>query len=288
MVFWDSVGSETTWRHSHTTIENSTLKEETASQASSKILLKKYLLTNSNLQFLSCVASAYLNSRFKYFFHFHRNVPEFFLYCCDFASGAVELVKVCLIFSLKRAIFKKNLIYLLLKWFFFNVTASDVICDSLFLRYVIFFFIFIYFLDAQGLCCCAHGLSLVVERGGIPSSCSTWASYCGGFSCYRAQALGHAGFSSCSSQALEHRFSSCGARASLPHGTWDLPQPGIERVIARQTLNHWTTREAHLWPFLTELLLFCKSYHQNNWSCLGLDLEFRGVAPIGWYLYLCP
>lgn len=146
MVFWDSVGSETTWRHSHTTIENSTLKEETASQASSKILLKKYLLTNSNLQFLSCVASAYLNSRFKYFFLFHRNVPEFFLYCCDFASGAVELVKVCLIFSLKRAIFKKNLIYLLLKWFFFKCNCIRCylwlpffeICHFLFYIYLFF------------------------------------------------------------------------------------------------------------------------------------------------------
>ena len=39
-----------------------------------------------------------------------------------------------------------------------------------------------------------------------------------------------AGFSSCGSRALERRLSSCGARASLLHGMWDLPGPGIEPV----------------------------------------------------------
>ena len=38
------------------------------------------------------------------------------------------------------------------------------------------------------------------------------------------------GLSSCGSRALEHRLSSCGAWASLLHGTWDLPGPGIEPV----------------------------------------------------------
>ena len=38
------------------------------------------------------------------------------------------------------------------------------------------------------------------------------------------------GFSSCSSQALEHRLSSCGAWAKLLRGMWDLPGPGIEPV----------------------------------------------------------
>ena len=34
------------------------------------------------------------------------------------------------------------------------------------------------------------------------------------------------GLSSCGSQALEHRLSSCGARAQLLPGMWDLPGPG--------------------------------------------------------------
>ena len=53
-----------------------------------------------------------------------------------------------------------------------------------------------------------HGLLIVV------------ASHCGGFSCCGAQALGvrasvvvACGLSSCGSQALEHRLSSCGAQA---------------------------------------------------------------------------
>ena len=53
-------------------------------------------------------------------------------------------------------------------------------------------------------------------------SCGEWGLLSGwgarasprhGFSCCRARALGHMGFSSCSSWVLEHRLSSCGARA---------------------------------------------------------------------------
>ena len=67
------------------------------------------------------------------------------------------------------------------------------------------------------------------------SSCGARASHCGGFSCCRARALGawasvvvaH-GLSRCGSQALERSLSSCGTRAQLLHGMWDLPRPGIE------------------------------------------------------------
>ena len=38
------------------------------------------------------------------------------------------------------------------------------------------------------------------------------------------------GLSSCGSRALEHRLSSCGARAYLLCGMWDLPGPGLEPV----------------------------------------------------------
>ena len=39
-----------------------------------------------------------------------------------------------------------------------------------------------------------------------------------------------ASFSSCGLQALELRLSSCGTRAQLLCGMWDLPGPGIEPV----------------------------------------------------------
>lgn len=52
-------------------------------------------------------------------------------------------------------------------------------------------------------------LSLIEVSGGYPS-CSVPPSHCGGFSCCRAQALGHVGLSGYGSQALGHRFNSCG------------------------------------------------------------------------------
>ena len=62
-------------------------------------------------------------------------------------------------------------------------------------------------------------LSLVAAAGDCCSSCGAWTSYCSGFSCCRAWALGAwaseaaaPGPSSCSLQALGlEGFSSCGA-----------------------------------------------------------------------------
>ena len=63
------------------------------------------------------------------------------------------------------------------------------------------------------------------------------ASHCGDFSRCGTRALGTGasvvvarGLSSCGSGALEHRLSSCGARAQLLCGMWDLPGPGLEPV----------------------------------------------------------
>ena len=40
----------------------------------------------------------------------------------------------------------------------------------------------------------------------------------------------YVGFSSCGSRALERRLSSCGARAQLLCGMWDLPGPELKPV----------------------------------------------------------
>ena len=40
----------------------------------------------------------------------------------------------------------------------------------------------------------------------------------------------HAGFCSCSSQALEHRLNNCGTRASFLRGMWNLSRSGTEPV----------------------------------------------------------
>ena len=63
------------------------------------------------------------------------------------------------------------------------------------------------------------------------------ASHYRGLSCCRARAPGTqasvvvaCGLSSCGLRALELRLSSCGARAQLLRGMWDLPGPGLEPV----------------------------------------------------------
>ena len=90
-------------------------------------------------------------------------------------------------------------------------------CPECSIRSFFFFFfkVFVYcwlcwvFVAAGLLCSCG-------ERG-LPSSCGAQVSRRGGLS-LRAQALGHA------------RFSSCGSPARLLRGMWDLPTPGIEPV----------------------------------------------------------
>ena len=78
---------------------------------------------------------------------------------------------------------------------------------------------------------CTGSLALVAASGGC-SSCGTWASHCSGFSACEAQALGRTGFS-CDLWALQHRVSSCGAWAELPHGKWNLPGPGTDPWVRK-------------------------------------------------------
>ena len=57
-----------------------------------------------------------------------------------------------------------------------------------------------------------------------PSSCGTWAS-----------------------EVVGHRLSSCGARAYLLRGTWDVSSPTRDHTCvpstAKRILNHWITSE---------------------------------------------
>ena len=105
---------------------------------------------------------------------------------------------------------------------------------SFFLKYIYFYFLNLS-LAASGLCCCAWafsscgecGLLFIVVRGLL----IVVASHCraGGLGT-RTSVVGACRLSSCGLQALEHRLSSCGARASLLCGMWDLPGPGLEPV----------------------------------------------------------
>ena len=96
-----------------------------------------------------------------------------------------------------------------------------------------------------------EGFSLVVASGGYSSL------WCAGFSLQWLLLLlivgsRHAGFSSCGSQTLECRLSSCGARASLLSGMWDLPGPGLEPVSPALAGGSLTTEP----PGKPQLMLF--------------------------------
>ena len=93
-------------------------------------------------------------------------------------------------------------------------------------RFLFFYLfnLFILFLAALGLRCCMRafcGLSLVAASGDYSSL------WCAGFS-LRWLLLWRVGFSSCGTQAVERKLSSCGARAQLLCSMWDLPRPGLE------------------------------------------------------------
>ena len=81
-----------------------------------------------------------------------------------------------------------------------------------------FTYFYLLFFAVLGLCCCMRAFSSCSEQALL--CCGVRASYCSGFSCCGARALGmwasvvvtHR-LSSCGSRALELRLSSCGARA---------------------------------------------------------------------------
>ena len=96
-------------------------------------------------------------------------------------------------------------------------------------RFLLLFFkinLFIYFW-LHWVFIAARGLSLLAARR------IYFLLRCAGFSLQwllllRSTGSRRACFSSCGSQALERRLSSCGAQAQLLCGMWDLPGPGIE------------------------------------------------------------
>ena len=82
-----------------------------------------------------------------------------------------------------------------------------------------FFLIYLIYLGCIGSSLLRAGF-LSLQRAGATLRRGVHASLCGGFPCCGAQALGAQasvvvahGLSSCSLRALEHRLSSCGARA---------------------------------------------------------------------------
>ena len=105
--------------------------------------------------------------------------------------------------------------------------------SSLSFNFIIYFFMYVC-ITVLGLCCCTQAFP----------SCGKWGllfvAVCGlliavACLCCGARALGvwasvvvALGLSSCGSQALQCRLSSCGTQTQLLRGLWDLPGPGIE------------------------------------------------------------
>ena len=90
------------------------------------------------------------------------------------------------------------------------------------------------FLAVLGLHCCMG--FLLLQRAGATLRCSARASHCGGFSFCRARALGTR-----ASVVVARGLSSCGARAQLLHGMWDLPGPGLEPLSPALAGRFFTT-----------------------------------------------
>ena len=142
------------------------------------------------------------------------------------------------------------------------------ICDStyliFFLRFIIYLFLFYLFLLRRVLVA-AHGIfveacriflcgtraSLQLWRAGFFSLHQLWhaGSRVRGLCSCGARGPEHMGSLVCGSRALVElcELSSCGMRAQLPHGMWDLSSLTRDRThipcIGRWILYHWTTRK---------------------------------------------
>ena len=87
---------------------------------------------------------------------------------------------------------------------------------------------------ALGLRCCLRALSGCSEQG-LRSGCGAWASYCGGVSGCRAQALGTW------ASVVVCRLSGFGTQAQLLLSIWDLPGEELRPVspaLAGGTPSH--------------------------------------------------
>ena len=93
----------------------------------------------------------------------------------------------------------------------------------IYLLVYLFIHSFIHSLAALGLRCCVWAFSSCGKQGLLFVALH-------GLLLLQSTGSRRVGFSSCGSRALERRLSSCGTRASLLRGMWNLPRPGLEPV----------------------------------------------------------
>ena len=114
--------------------------------------------------------------------------------------------------------------------FFFFFFACNLVSRSSFF-FNIYLFIYL-FLAVLGLRFCVRAFSSCGERGPL------FIAVLGPLTVAASLLAAH--------WLQTRRLSSCGSRAQLLRGMWDLPRPGLEPVscIGRHILNHCATREA--------------------------------------------
>ena len=135
------------------------------------------------------------------------------------------------------------------------------------------YFIYLFIFGCVGLHCCVRAF-LQLRREGATLRCGARASHCSGFSCYRARTLDArasvvvvCGLSSRGSRAPERRLSSCGSRAQLLHGMWDLPGSGLKPVSPALAGGFSTTvPPGKLWKYI----LIGKNYFDPRTNRLDL------------------
>ena len=155
-------------------------------------------------------------------------------------------------------------------------SAQEFQCVDIFAKNFFQNFIYLFlFWAVRGLCCCKQVSSGCGEWGPL-SSCDVQASYCCGFSCGRARALQHVG------------FSSLGAQALLPYGMWNLPRPGVEPVSPALADGFLTTGPPEM--SIVCVCLFLNNSHPHGYeivsivSLTGMSLMIRDAQHLFMYL----
>ena len=128
----------------------------------------------------------------------------------------------------------------------------------------IFVLITLFILAALGLHCCAWAFSSCTSKG----YSSLWST-----------GSRRTGFSSCGA----HKLSSCGARAQLLRGMWDLPRPGLEPLSPALAGGFLTTAPPGKCPppfQLGCLVMSCRSsFYKLDIKCL-LDIRFSKTCSL--------
>ena len=148
-----------------------------------------------------------------------------------------------------------------------------------FLKFI--YFIFIYYFWLHWVFVGVHGLSLVAASGGYSSL------RCAGFSLQQFLLLRSTG-SRCTC------FSSCGTRAQLLCGMWNLPRPGLEPVspaLAGGLLTTEPPGKPCTYYLITIMDLQINLYFKRNNTAVKLDLrarkDRRQIKCVCVYMYMC-